>query len=152
MNHRIRSQRRLERKVGVLGMLIALAILLGGCSPVILGLRPPALIHGTWVMVMEVGGQSMEMDMGFEFTATTVYLFGPQVRLDLGEMYRRAGILDEVIADPLYSFTIKAQAGAFGYSEGDYVTYQYRRVTSTRVNWFGKTPLLELGPFTLHKR
>ncbi|MDD5453432.1 MAG: hypothetical protein PHZ21_04045 [Candidatus Bipolaricaulis sp.] len=133
-------------------MLIASAIYLGGCSPVILGLHPPDWIHGTWVVVVETGGQSMEMDMGFEFTATTAHVFMPQVRLDLSEMYRRAGSGGEVITDALYSFTIRAQAGAFGYSEGDYVTYEFRRVTNARVDWFMKAPLGELGPFTLHKR
>ena len=152
MNHRIRYQRRLVQRVGVLGMLTALAILLGGCSPVILGLHPPDWIHGTWVMVVEAGGQSMEMDMGFEFTATTAHVFVPQMRLDLSEMYRRAGSGGEVITDALYSFTIKVQADAFGYSEGDYVTYEFRRLTSTRVDWYEKMPPIELGPFTLHKR
>lgn len=118
----------------------------------LVGLHPPAWIHGTWVMVVESGGQSIEMDVGFEFTATTAHVFMPQMRMDLSEMYRRAGSGGEVITDTVYSFTIKAQTGAFGYSEGDYVTYEFRRVTSTRVDWYGKMPPFELGPFRLDKR
>ncbi len=150
MSQRIGLQR--DKRLAVVVGLFALAVLLGGCAKVLLGLHPPAWIHGTWGVAVVAGDQIIETELGFEFTATTAHMFMPQVRFDLGEMYRRAGSGGEVITDTLYSFTIKAQAGAFGYSEGDYVTYEFRRVTSTRVDMTIRTPLLEIGMYRLHKR
>jgi len=100
-------------------------------------LHPPAWIHGTW-------GQE-DLDMDYEFTATTMIQRIGNVSLDLGEAYRRAGTpVDEVVTDSLYSFTVPMEGG-------DSMTMEFRKISANSISMTMRTDVGTIGPSTLYR-
>jgi hypothetical protein len=101
-------------------------------------MSPPAWIHGTW------GPEDLDMD--YEFTATTMIQRVGNVNLDLGGLYRRTGThVDEVITDSLYSFTVPMESDGF-------MTQEFRKISDDSVSMTIRSDVGTIGPSTLYRQ
>jgi len=126
------------RSIGLLAGLLLL-VALGGClQPVRPVMSPPTWIHGTW------GPEDLDMD--YEFTATTMIQRIGNVSVDVGELYRRAEThVDEVITDSLYSFTVPMESDGF-------MSQEFRRISDDSVSMTMRTDVGTIGPSTLYRQ
>jgi hypothetical protein len=102
-------------------------------------MSPPAWIHGT-------RGQE-DLDMDYEFAATTMIQRIGNVSPELAGLYRRTGThVDEVITDTLYSsFTVPTESGGF-------MTQEFRKIGDDSISMTMRTDVGTIGPSTLHRQ
>ncbi|MCX5728079.1 MAG: hypothetical protein NTZ28_04440 [Nitrospirae bacterium] len=126
------------RSIGLLAGLL-LVVALGGCLQAVRPvMSPPAWIHGTW-------GQE-DLDMDYEFAATTMIQRIGNVSPELAGLYRRTGThVDEVITDTLYSFTVPTESGGF-------MTQEFRKIGDDSISMTMRTDVGTIGPSTLHRQ